>query len=123
MRPDHPAPGRAPEAATERRESVTLTSHWRGHPITEKPDGTWVYMDTGQPVSADPRRACGHCAQPPTSEGHDACLGTLPGVTNACCGHGTESDAYVQLDDGRHITGPAAMEWMRAARGREGAPS
>jgi len=29
----------------------------------------------------------------PTPEGHDACLGKLPGVGAACCGHGVD-DAY-----------------------------
>jgi hypothetical protein len=26
----------------------------------------------------------------PTSEGYDACLGFIPGVESACCGHGVE---------------------------------
>lgn len=40
---------------------------------------------------------CDHCWLGPTPEGHDGCLGTLPGpIMNACCGHGNSSQAYIQ---------------------------
>ncbi len=69
---------------------------------------------------------CAACGQLPTPEGHDACLGTLPGVWNACCGHGDPSEAYVQfrpgvlrwlmrklgLMDARRIKGDAAVRWI-----------
>lgn len=57
----------------------------RGHEIVFR-DGEWVYADTGQPD--DGKRPCKRCGRPPTPEGHDACLGHLPGVEWACCGHG-----------------------------------
>lgn len=41
---------------------------------------------------------CKSCDRHPTKEGHDACLGELPGVANACCGHGDVEKAYVQFD-------------------------
>jgi len=41
---------------------------------------------------------CNHCNLDPTKEGHDACLGTLPNVMNACCGHGDVNLAYVQFN-------------------------
>ncbi len=69
---------------------------WRGHPIEESAPGVWVYTDTQTPVSEWPDRPCGHCGLANTPEGHDACLGTLPGVSNACCGHGGPG-AYVQM--------------------------
>jgi len=69
---------------------------YRGHQISLA-DGVWVYSDTREPVSANPDRACGHCGQPNTPEGHDACLGTIPGAINACCGHGNKAAAYVQF--------------------------
>lgn len=47
----------------------------------------WKYSDTGEPVAADPR-PCKKCGRMPTPEGHDACLGTLGKVEEACCGHG-----------------------------------
>jgi hypothetical protein len=54
-------------------------------------------------------RTCGRCGQYPTPKGHDRCLGTLPGVTNACCGHGKAGSAYVQFDDWVCIRGAAAL--------------
>lgn len=57
----------------------------RGHETYYK-DGNWFYKDTGYKV--DHTRACKRCGQPPTKEGHDACLGHIEGVSSACCGHG-----------------------------------
>jgi len=87
---------------------------WRGHRIVESEDGVWLYDDTRRPVCAEPCRPCGHCGLANTPEGHDGCLGTLPDVKNACCGHGEESAAYVQFEGGRRISGRAALEWARA---------
>jgi hypothetical protein len=47
---------------------------------------------------------CVVCGQLPTTEGHDACLGTLPGVKSACCGHGKKK-GYVMFETGQIITG------------------
>ena len=77
---------------------MSARSKWRGHDIECDKDGLWRYSDTGQPVPDDPNRACGHCVLPATPEGHDGCLGTMPGVANACCGHGIARDAYVQME-------------------------
>ena len=44
------------------------------------------------------KEVCGHCNLKRTPEGHDGCIGTLPNVKNACCGHGEDNTAYVQLD-------------------------
>lgn len=41
---------------------------------------------------------CQHCQLHKTPENHDGCIGTLKGVTNACCGHGLDNQAYVQFD-------------------------
>lgn len=57
----------------------------------------WLWEDTGEPIG-DCRRACLACGLMPTPEGHDACLGTLPGVSSACCGHGVERP-YTIADD------------------------
>lgn len=51
-------------------------------------NGDWLYEDTGK-VAMD-ERPCPRCGEMPTPEGHDACLGTLPNVKSACCGHGVE---------------------------------
>ena len=57
----------------------------------------WVYSDDKTLVHENWKdKPCGHCGEGFTKEGHDACLGTLPDVMNACCGHGNDSEAYVQ---------------------------
>ena len=66
----------------------------RGHLITQVTPDTWVYSDTQVPVSENPNRECGHCRLPNRPDKHDACLGVLPRVMNACCGHGDETFAY-----------------------------
>lgn len=78
---------------------------YRGHVIVENERGRWVYEEDGALVSGDPDRACGHCGKPNTPEGYDACLGALPGVINACCGHGSPGEAYVQLSTELSIVG------------------
>ncbi len=84
-------------------------SKHRGHEIL--PMGVrWVYGDTGGLVSDDPERDCGFCNLQQTPEGHDGCLGVLPGVMNACCGHGDDSTAYVQSFDGTCVRGEKAKE-------------
>lgn len=54
---------------------------------------------------------CIKCKKPPTAEGHDGCLGTLPEglVMNACCGHGRENMAYVQYWDRPQVEGRKAL--------------
>lgn len=40
-------------------------------------------------------RHCDHCGLDWGESLHDPCLGELPGVAAACCGHGDESKRYV----------------------------
>ena len=79
-----------------------MKSKWRGHKIKLK-KGIWLYNDTNKPVRDNINISCGFCGRPKTKEGYDACLGTLPGLTNACCGHGNIEEAYVQFSDGHSI--------------------
>jgi len=65
-----------------------ITGYSRGYPIVYL-NGRWVYADNGIPIEQE-ERPCARCGKIPTKEGHDACLGTLPGVVSACCGHGVE---------------------------------
>lgn len=66
---------------------MTMQCYHHGHLIEQRwPFGPWVYADDGTPMEAI--RPCPRCGRPPTPEGHDACLGTLPGIRSACCGHG-----------------------------------
>ena len=86
---------------------IYATSYLRGHKI-EWINNQWVYSDTKEPTETTHKdRTCGKCGQEETKEGHDACLGTLPGLKNACCGHGQEKP-YVQFLDGIDIRGKDA---------------
>lgn len=88
-------------------------STFRGHEIYKGEDGEWFFSDTNERVdSAWAKRPCGYCLLPNTPEGHDGCLGTLPGVMNACCGHGELRGTYVQFPDGSSIYGLEAALWM-----------
>lgn len=66
---------------------------WR-NPIGKKPG--WYYEDGS---SVKKPRPCPHCGKLPTPEGHDGCLGTLPGVSYACCGHGGRG--YIKFENGK----------------------
>lgn len=53
---------------------------------------------------------CKKCKKGPTKEGHDGCLGTLPGlIMNACCGHGNDRLAYIQYWSGKRIASNEAI--------------
>lgn len=80
-----------------------MTTYWRGHSIVED-NGKWRYEDNGCLVSEFPDRPCGFCGLPNTPEGHDGCIPSLPGVMNACCGHGVPRDSYVQLAPDDKVT-------------------
>lgn len=96
-----------------------MTNTLRGHPIYY--DGeTWRFTDTGEPtVETWLERPCGHCGLPDTPEGHDGCLGTLPGVLNACCGHGDVDAAYVQVENGPTRRGREALTLINFLRSED----
>lgn len=69
----------------------------------EYPNGHWVFEDTGEKVAMNKPRPCGKCHR--SFRGSDigeadACLGELPGVKNACCGHGRREESYIMFDNG-----------------------
>ena len=91
-------------------------SKWRGHIITyDNFSCDWSFKD-GCKVKNDPDRPCGHCGMCNTPEGHDGCLGVLPGVTNACCGHGSDNKSYVQFLRGTTIRGEDAISFINLHR-------
>ena len=58
----------------------------RGHEVSYDWDTRrWTYAD-GVPTIVE--RPCVRCGRMPTPDGHDACLGVIPGASSACCGHG-----------------------------------
>lgn len=52
---------------------------------------------------------CTKCGEPHKHNEADPCLGMLPGVMNACCGHGKIGSAYLQFLDGQCIRGQSAL--------------
>jgi len=76
-----------------------VTGYERGNPI-KYINSKWVYED-GTPIENE-KRPCVRCGCMPTPEGYDACLGFIPGVVSACCGHGVE-DGYVLKEGGYKI--------------------
>lgn len=93
---------------------MTAKSHLRGHEIQwDCLLDRWIYCDNKQPtVETWRERQCGHCNMENRKDGHDACLGELRGVMNACCGHGKNSEAYVQLEDGSVVRNKSAIAFM-----------
>lgn len=84
-------------------------SKLRGHNI-EFVNNQWRYCDTKEKTIDNWQdRPCGKCGKFYTKKGHDACLSTLPGIMNACCGHGENNEAYVQFLDGISIYGNDAI--------------
>ena len=63
--------------------------------------GRWVWADTHEAVG-EGIRPCPHCGKLPGPNGEDGCLGHLPGVMHACCGHGIE-DGYLIFENGLEI--------------------
>ena len=92
-----------------RRLGATGYSH--GRPVVfNEVAGKWLYMDTLEPSDENPR-ACPWCGGLPLEGDEDACLGHIPGVTSACCGHGVER-ACLMFDDGTFMQGE--VERVRA---------
>ena len=78
----------------------------RGHEMYEAAPDVWRYVDNDALVSeTQNERPCGHCGKPTPESGHDPCIANLPGVVNACCGHGYPGDAFVVFADGQRLSG------------------
>jgi len=101
---------------------MAARSHQRGWPIIYI-DGRWVYDDTGE--SIDVKRPCLRCGQIPTTDGCDACLGMILGLTSACCGHGAEPPSFVPPLRCWHCNGEVQMledGWLCLNCGQHGPP-
>jgi hypothetical protein len=79
--------------ANEKFEGMTLTRCEDGDR-----DGLVAYKFTTL-------RRCTVCGADVGADRPDACLGTLPGVIEACCGHGEPRKAYITFDTGLIIRG------------------
>lgn len=89
----------------------TIRHSYRGYEI-EKKNKRWFYSDNKEPVF-EFRRTCGNCGFENTFKDHDWCLGELPCVMNACCGHGVVRAAYIQFSPERILRGVKALRWVR----------
>jgi hypothetical protein len=57
------------------------------------------------------KRPCPKCGQVRLENGHDPCIAELPGVLNACCGHGAKAKAgYVMFGNGVVLRGNFDVE-------------
>lgn len=90
---------------------MTATGKHRGH-LMYFDKHEWRYSDNGNRV-ADCGRVCGVCEKPQTEQGHDPCIANLPGVQNACCGHGVVAEAYVQFED---LRGKSAVDFFESQK-------
>ena len=66
---------------------MSATSYVRGYPAFWD-SKAWRYDDTFELVPEPDTRPCPRCGKLPTPEGYDACLGYIPEMESACCGHG-----------------------------------
>ena len=106
---------------------MTATGHMRGHRVHW--DGTtWRYDDGTEATTERPCVSCGATAAP---DGPDPCLGVLPGVSSACCGHGVEAPYVVTarfpgeaavwpLAPNRGLTGPEGLHRCNSRTGGAG---
>lgn len=89
-------------------------SHFRGHP-TVWSNGQWVYEDTSEPSGFNgvvrPCKKCGEIFSGSNDGESDPCLGELPGVDNACCGHGVPTESYIRFSNGVVVKGFTEIEY------------
>lgn len=83
-------------------------TYMKGYPTFYDKKGVFRWLDTGKKVISSNERSCNYCKQcsiidKKTGADYDACLGKLPGVSNACCGHGS-GNGYIQFKNGTIIT-------------------
>ena len=58
----------------------------------------------------EPGWKCPKCKKTRGADGHDPCLGGLPGVLFACCGHGKNTGGYVYFENGVTLRGKFDVE-------------
>ena len=87
---------------------MATRSYFRGH-RTIWINKAWVYEDTGERAGfgyiVRPCKKCGKIFEGSNTGDADPCLGELPGVDNACCGHGVRSQSYVCFTNGVVLRG------------------
>lgn len=83
------------------KKIVMSKSNAYGHEIEyDWNNNIWIYSDTKEPITNI--KPCKHCGKLPTKEGYDNCIGELPNVKFACCGHGKDKP-YAILNNGERL--------------------
>lgn len=78
---------------------MTVTSSFHGHTIIRK-NGQWEKLNK---TTRLPIQYCNCCKEKIFNV--DICLGKLPGVKHACCGHGNRELSYIMFNNGIIIRG------------------
>lgn len=92
------------------------TESLRGHPVYF--DGEdWRYQDDDSIASLGkhvrPCKKCGKLFEGSNVGDPDPCLGNLPGVDNACCGHGDRKASYIRFTSGVVVRGFDVIEYSK----------
>lgn len=104
------SPGNPPQGGSGIVMGKTRMGHHRGHPtvVDMADDPVLRYEETGEPAPnwQDADIPCGVCGRRPSAPGGaDACLDWLPGVVDACCGHGDRERSYIRFANGVEVWG------------------
>ncbi|KKK90130.1 hypothetical protein LCGC14_2726150 [marine sediment metagenome] len=67
---------------------------FRGHKVIWNDARNRFEYEDGIPMDAE-ERPCTKCGKIAGPDGHDPCLGKLPGVKDACCGHGKRQGGII----------------------------
>jgi hypothetical protein len=88
---------------------MNAQTHALGRKIIVTNDNpVWRYED-GETYDPKNPRPCIRCGKKPDKDEHDPCIKNLPGVKNACCGHGVDK-GYIQFENGVTIRGIFKVE-------------
>lgn len=71
-----------------------------GREIYEKENGEWFWKEDDTSILID--KSCPKCHLFPLKYEVDPCLGLLPGVEHACCGHGIHN-GYILFNNGKRV--------------------
>ena len=98
--------------ATHTTAEIVACSYFRGHPVVcFAGEACERYADDLTPTvdeaGASVERPCVQCGLLAAPDGPDPCLGLLPDVKAACCGHGVE-EPYVLMSHGT-VRGPGTL--------------
>ena len=85
----------------QEEQYMTVRSYYRGHEIYYK-NNKWYYLDNNNLASKNirPCKKCGKVFEGSNIGNPDPCLANLPGVDNACCGHGIKDQSYIRFTNG-----------------------